>query len=36
MSAVKPENLKKAYRKEKDPRVKIRMAAVNIELILIL
>ena len=30
MSAVKPEDLKKAYKKEKDPRVKIRMAAVNL------
>ena len=29
MPAVKPEDLKKAYKKEKDPRVKIRMAAVN-------
>lgn len=29
MSAVKPEDLRKAYKKERDPRVKIRMAAVN-------
>ena len=28
-STAKPEDLKKAYKKEKDPRVKIRMAAVN-------
>ena len=29
MPAVKSEDLKKAYKKERDPRVKIRMAAVN-------
>lgn len=29
MPAVKPGDLKKAYKKEGDPRVKIRMAAVN-------
>ena len=29
MTTVRPENLKKAYRKKRDPRVKIRMVAVN-------
>lgn len=29
MATIRPEDLRKAYRKERDPRVKIRMAAVN-------
>lgn len=29
MATIRPENLRKAYRKERDPRVKIRMVAVN-------
>ena len=29
MARVTPEELRKAYRKEKDPSIKIRMAAIN-------
>ena len=29
MATARPENLKKVYRKERDPRIKIRMAAMN-------
>ena len=29
MTAIRPEDLKKAYRRERDFRVKIRMAAIN-------
>ena len=29
MASIKPEDFKKAYKKEEDPCVKIRMAAVN-------
>jgi len=29
MAETKPENLRKAYKREKDPKVRARMAAVN-------
>lgn len=29
MASITPEDLKKVYRKEKDPKVRARMAAVN-------
>ena len=29
MATTKPEDIRKAYKKEKDPKVKVRMAAVN-------